>query len=71
MPDVFTVIDCVVSPVLHVLPVALLDVNVVVCPAQIFKPLSVIVGVAGVGFTTTVVFAELAEQELISLTVTE
>ena len=71
VPEVFTVIVCVVSPVLQVLPVALLDVNVVVCPAQIFKPLSVIVGVAGVAFTTTVVFAELAEQALTSLTVTE
>ena len=60
-----------VSPVLQVLPVKDDDVNVVVCPEHIFKPLSVMVGVAVTGFTVIDVFAELAEQPLISLTVTE
>lgn len=71
VPDAFTVIVCVVSPVLQVLPVVLDDVNVVVCPAQMFNPLSVMFGVAVVGFTVMLVFAELAEHPFISLTVTE
>ena len=71
VPEVLIVIVCVVSPVLHVLPVVLDDVNVVVCPAQIFNPLSVIVGVAVVVLTVMLVFAELAVHPFISLTVTE
>jgi hypothetical protein len=41
------------------LPVALLDVNVTLPPVQkVVGPPGVIVGVAGIGFTVTVVAAE-------------
>jgi hypothetical protein len=41
------------------LPVALLDVNVTLPPSQkVVGPSGVIVGVAGIGFTVTVVAAE-------------
>jgi hypothetical protein len=51
--------DCAVEPVLQVLPVALLDVNVVVLPVQIDKPVLLIVGVAGIGFTVTVIATQV------------
>ena len=48
--------DCVVAPVLQVFPVALDDVSVTLPPVQnVVGPLAEIVGVAGAGFTVTVV----------------
>jgi len=47
----------------QVFPVALDEVNVTDPPEQkVVAPLAVIVGVAGIGFTVTVVGAELAVQ---------
>lgn len=54
MPAADTTMDCAVDPVLQVLPVALLDVKVVVFPAQIDNPVFVIVGVVGFGVIVTV-----------------
>ena len=51
--------DCVVAPVLQVLPVALEEVNVTLPPVQkVNGPLAEIVGVVGAGFTVTVVEAQ-------------
>jgi hypothetical protein len=48
--------DCVVAHVLHVFPVALDEVKVTLPPAQnVVGPLAEMVGVAGAGFTVTVV----------------
>ena len=48
---------------LHTLPVALLLVSTTLPPAQkVVGPLAVIVGVAGIGFTTTLVAALVALQ---------
>ena len=57
-------IDCVVAPPGdHTLPLAEEDVSVTLPPEQkVVGPPAVIVGVAGVGFTVTVVGAEVAEQ---------
>jgi hypothetical protein len=50
-----TLIDCVVSPVLQRFPVAILDVNVTLDPAQkVNGPLADIIGVEGGGLTETV-----------------
>jgi hypothetical protein len=65
-----TVIDCVVSPVLHVFPVIELEVKVAVCPAHKFVSEAVIVGVVGNGFIVTVVVVDVAEHPL-APTVTE
>ena len=55
VPDVFTVIACVVAPVLHKYDVATLDVSVTEPPVQkVVGPFAVIVGVVGAGFTVTV-----------------
>jgi hypothetical protein len=68
---VLTVIAWVVAPVLHTLPVALLLVNVTLPPAQkVNGPPALIVGVAGLGFTVTVVPALVALHPLPLVTVT-
>ena len=62
VPDVETVIDCVVAPFDHVLPVADDEVNTTLPPVhKVVDPDAVIVGVAGNGFTVTVTAAEAAE----------
>lgn len=66
-----TVIDCVVAPVDHRLPVADEEVNVTLPPAQkVVGPPGVTVGVGGVGFTVTVVPADVAELQPAVVTVT-
>jgi hypothetical protein len=69
-PATVTVIDCVVAPVDQRLPVAEEDVSVIVAPVQ--NELGpVMVGVAGRGLTVTAKAAEVAEQPLASVTLTE
>ena len=54
-PELFTVIVCVVSLVLHRLPAGLLDVNCTFPPWQnVVLPFAVITGVVGSGLTVTV-----------------
>ena len=54
--------DCVVAPFDQVFPVADDDVNVTEPPEQnVVGPPAVMVGVAGTGFTVTVVAVEVAE----------
>lgn len=55
-------IDCVVSPVLQLLPVVLLDVSVVDCPVQNTNPVLLISGVEGNGNSSVAVAADIAEQ---------
>lgn len=63
--------DCVVAPVDQRLPVAAEEVKVTLPPAQkLVGPPGVIVGVAGVGFTVTVVPADAAELQPALVTVT-
>jgi len=55
--------DWLVAPLDQVFPVALDEVNVTEPPAQkVVVPLAVIVGVAGIGFTVTVVGVEVELQ---------
>ncbi len=55
----------------HWLPVALLDVSVTLPPVQkVVGPPGVIVGVAGIGLTVTVVAAEAALVQPLAVTVT-
>ncbi len=55
----------------HWLPDALLEVSVTLLPAQnVVGPLGVIVGVAGIGFTVTVVAADGALVQPLVVTVT-
>ena len=62
VPEVETVIDCVVAPVDQRFPLAEEEVNTTLPPAQkVVGPPAEIVGVAGSGFTVTVVPAEVAE----------
>ena len=62
VPEVETVMDCVVAPLDQRFPVAEDEVNTTLPPAQnVVEPLGVIVGVAGSGFTVTVVPADVAE----------
>ena len=62
VPDVETVMDCVVAPVDHKLPLADEEVKTTLPPAQnVNGPPALIVGVAGNGFTVTVVPADVAE----------
>lgn len=71
-PEEVTLIDWVTCPVLHSLPVASLEISITLSPWQkVVLPTTVIVGVAGIGFTVTTVGAEVAEQpvELILVTV--
>ena len=71
VPEVETVMDDVVAPVDQVLPVPAEDVNVTEPPVQKeVGPPAVMVGVAGVGFTVTVVAAEVAEHPFTSIKVT-
>ena len=59
-----TVIDCVVSPLLHVFPELALDVNVTLPPGQKeVGPFAVIVGVEG-DVTFTMMGVDVAEQPL-------
>ena len=69
-PAAETVIDCVVAPVDQRFPVAEDDVSVIVLPAQ-KEAGPLIVGVAGRGFAVTANAAEVAEQPLASVAVTE
>lgn len=58
MPEEFTVIDCVVAPVLQVLPDALEDVSVTVPPEQnVSGPPADTTGVGGLDKIVTVVDA--------------
>jgi hypothetical protein len=69
-PAVETVIDCVVAPVDQRFPVAEDEVRVIVLPVQKDEgPL--MVGVAGSGFEVTTKAAEVEEQPLALVTVTE
>lgn len=64
-PAVLTVIDCVVAPVDHALPVADDEVSVTEPPEQkVVGPPAEMVGVDGLGFIVTTVGAEVAEQPL-------
>ena len=66
-----TVMDCVVAPVLQVLPVALLLVSVTLSPGHnAVGPLGVIVGVVGSGITVTTVGKEVEVQPKILLRTT-
>ena len=61
-PEVVTVIDCVTAPVDHKYDVANGAVSITEPPAQkVVGPPAVIVGVAGSGFTVTVIGALAAE----------
>jgi hypothetical protein len=65
------VIDWVVAPVDHTLPVADEEVKTTLPPAQkVNGPPAVIVGVAGSGFTVTVVPADVAEVQPAVVTAT-
>ena len=56
-----TVMACVVAPLLHRLPIALLLVRTTLPPEQkVVGPPAVIVGVVGVGLTVTLVVALVA-----------
>ena len=71
VPDVETVIDCVVAPVDQTFPLADDDVNTTLPPEQKLNgPPAEIVGVAGVGFTVTVVPADVAEVQPAVVTAT-
>ena len=64
VPLAVTVIDCVVAPFDHVFPLAEEEVNVTEPPAQnVVGPPAVMVGVAGSGFTVTVVATDVDKQE--------
>ena len=61
VPEVETVIDCVVAPFDHVFPVADDDVKITLPPWQkVVAPLAVIIGVAGNGITVTVAVVVVA-----------
>ena len=69
-PAAETVMDCVVAPVDQRLPVTAEEVSVMLPPVQnAAGPL--MVGVAGSGFAVTAYAAEVDEQPLGSVTVTE
>jgi hypothetical protein len=60
-----------VAPSYHWFPLALLDVNVTLPPVQnVVGPPALIVGVAGVGLTVTVVDAEAALGQPLVVTMT-
>lgn len=64
-------IDCVVSPVLQVLPVAEEDVSVTLPPVQkVVGPLAETIGALGKGFTVTVADPAVDVQPLPSVTLT-
>jgi hypothetical protein len=57
------VIDCVISPVLQILPVGSLEVNTILSPGQrVVDPLAEIVGVVGIELTVTIVPNDVEEQ---------
>ncbi len=65
MPAAKTVIDCVVAPVLQVLPTALLDVKITLSPEQkVVGPFGVIVGVGGLGLVTTLISADVSDVQV-------
>ena len=67
-----TIIDCVVSLVDQILPVALLEVKVTLSPEQkVSGPFAVTEGVAGSGFTVTLVVAEVSDWQSPSFTSTQ
>jgi len=71
VPAAFTVIDCVVAPVLHMFPVDELEVRTTLPPWQkVVGPPAVTV-VAGLLFTVTVTGADDPEQPFPSTTLTE
>ena len=70
VPEVETVIDCVVAPFDQRLPVAEDEVNITEPEQNVVGPLAVIVGTAGKAFTVTLVAAEVAEHKPL-VTVTE
>ncbi len=72
MPEVLTVIDCVVAPLLQTFPVAELEVKTTLPPAQkvVVLPAEMI-GVAGNAFTFTAIELEVAEHPFPLVTVTE
>ena len=77
MPEAVALYVLLVAPPIglpfrdHWLPLALLDVSVTLPPAQnVVGPLGVIVGVAGIGFTVTLVAAEAALVQPLVVTVT-
>ena len=71
VPEVVTVIDCVVAPVDQTFPLADEDVNTTDSPAQnVVEPPALIVGVAGIGLTVTVVPADVAEVQPAVVTAT-
>lgn len=59
MPAADTTMDCAVDPLLQVFPLALLDVKVVVFPVQMDNPVLLMLGVAGIGLTVTVMATQL------------
>mgnify|MGYP006967594978 CR=1 FL=1 len=72
VPEVVTIILCVVSPVDQLFPLAALEVKVTLPPWQkVVAPLVEMVGVVGFEFTVTVVVADVAEQPFAPKTVTE
>ena len=71
VPAVETVIDCVVAPVDHTFPLAEDEVNTTDPPAQnVVEPPALMVGVAGIGFTVTVVPADVPDVQPAVVTAT-
>ena len=71
VPVADTVIDCVVEPLLHVFPLAKLEVSTTFPPWQnVVGPPAAIVGI-GLLFTVTVVLADVPVHPLASVVVTE
>ena len=71
VPLAETVIDCVVAPVDQTFPLAEDEVNTTDPPAQnVVEPPALIVGVAGSGFTVTVVPADVADVQPAVVTAT-
>lgn len=72
VPDSETVMNCVVAPFDQTFPVADDEISVTLPPWQkVVAPVGVIVGVAGSGFTVTVVAAEAFDVQLPLVVVTE
>lgn len=72
LPPVVTLNVLDIAPVLHTLPDVALEVKVTELPEQkVVGPLAVTVGVAGIGFTTTLTGTEAAEEQPNALDITE
>ena len=70
-PEFRTLIACVVAPLLQLFPLAPLEVNVTLSPAQkVVGPDAEMVGVGGVGLTVTTVGSETADVQPNSTTKT-